>query len=73
MFLEAKRQNPGKEIEPCGVKQTLADCFEMFGDKLAFWFNIGENTKAIVEDIEEDEDYEEDHRIGIDEVGVTVG
>jgi hypothetical protein len=58
MFLEAKRKNPGKEIEPCGDRKTVAECFEMFGDKLAFWFNIGKDTKTIIDDVEEDENYE---------------
>lgn len=50
MYLEAKKRNPGKKIEPCGIRDSLLTSFEEFGGKLSLWYNVGKDTKLIPED-----------------------
>lgn len=49
MINEAECNNPGREIEPCGTKTSLDDCFiyEEFTETLYLYYNVGKDTKVI--------------------------
>ena len=46
---QARQQNRGKEISFCGQAETWDECFTVEKTFIMLWFNIGADTKAIVQ------------------------
>jgi hypothetical protein len=38
------------KLSPVGGKKTLADCFQVQGDHLFFWYNTPDNSTHIVKE-----------------------
>lgn len=48
LIKQAQERFSEEIISPCGSRPSLWDSFELFDDKLTFWYNVGRNTHAEV-------------------------
>jgi len=46
---QAIRRHPGQDLAPCKNVKTLGQCFPDDTGALVFWYNVGEDTRAIAE------------------------